>query len=287
MRPTPGPGRVHRHARWTLRTGAVVLAVWSVVALLAPVLAPYDPTALGTLGADAYRAPGRVHPLGTDEFGRDVWSRVIWGARVSLVIGAGVALLASTLGASVGLVAGARGGKVDGILMRAVDLMLAIPRPYLVLLVVGILRPSLPLLVIVLSATGWMQTARVVRAAVREIASGPYVEAAHALGLPPWRVLWRHILPNAAAPLIVSATAMVGQTILVENALSFLGMGVPVPTPSWGAMVEEGRKVFPGVWWVSVAPGVAIACTVLLCNLTGDALRDGLDPRAGEGGGGG
>ena len=283
---TLGPAGVRRHARWTLRTGAALLAVWSVVALLAPVLAPYDPTALGTLGADSYRAPGRTHPLGTDEFGRDVWSRVVWGARVSLLIGAGVALLASTLGAAVGLVAGARGGKVDGILMRAVDLMLAIPRAYLVLLVVGILRPSLPLLVIVLSATGWMQTARVVRAAVREIAAGPYVEAAHALGLPPWRILWRHILPNAAAPLVVSATAMVGQTILVENALSFLGMGVPVPTPSWGAMVEEGRKVFPGVWWVSVAPGVAIACTVLLCNLTGDALRDLLDPRAGESGGG-
>lgn len=250
--------------------------------MLAPVIAPYDPTALGQLGTDSYQAPGHGHPLGTDEFGRDVWSRVLWGARASLAVGAGVALLASTLGACIGLVAGARGGRLDSVLMRGVDLLLAIPRTYFVLLVVGILRPSLPLLVIVLSATGWMPTARLVRAAVRGIAAGPYVEAARALGLPPARVLWRHILPNAAAPLVVSATAMIGQTILIENALSFLGLGVPVPTPSWGAMVEEGRKVFPEVWWVSAGPGIAIVSTVLLCNLTGDALRDVLDPRAGE-----
>lgn len=281
----PDPRRVHRHARRTLQAGAVLLALWTAVALLAPVLAPYDPTALGTLGADAYQAPHRAHPLGTDEFGRDVWSRVVWGARVSLAVGAGVALLAATLGACVGLLAGGRGGKLDAVLMRGVDFMLAIPRTYLVLLVVGVLRPSLAVLVVVLSLTGWMHTARIVRATVRGIASGPYVEAARALGLPPWRVLWRHILPNAAAPLVVSASAMVGQTVLIENALSFLGLGVPVPTPSWGAMVEEGRKVFPQIWWVSVAPGVAIAATVLLFNLTGDALRDVLDPRAGETGG--
>lgn len=281
MRAPPDPRRIRRHARRTLQVGAALLGLWSAVALLAPVVAPYDPAALGTLGADSYQAPRRAHPLGTDEFGRDVWSRVVWGARVSLAVGAGVALLASTLGACVGLVAGARGGKLDAVLMRGVDLMTAIPRTYLVLLVVGILRPSVAVLVVVLSATGWMHTARLVRAAVRNIASGPYVEAARALGLPPWRVLWRHILPNAAAPLVVSASAMVGQTVLIENALAFLGLGVPVPTPSWGAMVEEGRKVFPQVWWVSVAPGVAITATVLLFNLTGDALRDVLDPRAG------
>lgn len=281
MRAPPDPRRIRRHARRTLQVGAAMLGLWSAVALLAPVVAPYDPAALGTLGADSYQAPRRAHPLGTDEFGRDVWSRVVWGARVSLAVGAGVALLASTLGACVGLVAGARGGKLDAVLMRGVDLMTAIPRTYLVLLVVGILRPSVAVLVVVLSATGWMHTARLVRAAVRNIASGPYVEAARALGLPPWRVLWRHILPNAAAPLVVSASAMVGQTVLIENALAFLGLGVPVPTPSWGAMVEEGRKVFPQVWWVSVAPGVAITATVLLFNLTGDALRDVLDPRAG------
>jgi peptide/nickel transport system permease protein len=131
-----------------------------------------------------------------------------------------------------------------------------------------------------------MHTARVVRATVQSVARGTFVQAAHALGLPPWRVLGAHVLPNAAAPLVVSATAMVGQTILIENALSFLGLGVPVPTPSWGAMVDEGRKVFPGVWWVSLVPGAAITLTVLLCNLTGDALRDVLDPRSGESGAG-
>jgi peptide/nickel transport system permease protein len=276
-------------ARWAKRnaprpialwSGVVFLSAWLAAAAFAPVLAPYDPTAVGTLGSDTYRAPSAAHWLGTDEFGRDVWSRVVWGARVSLAIGAGVALLASTLGAAIGLWAGWKGGRTDAILMRAVDLLMSVPRTYWIVLVVGVLRPSLAVLLLVLACTGWMATARLVRAAVRAQARGPAVEAARALGLPPWRIALRHVLPQAAAPLLVSATAMVGQTILIENALSFLGLGVQVPTPSWGAMVEEGRKVFPDVWWVAVAPGVAITITVLACNLTGDALRDALDPRS-------
>jgi peptide/nickel transport system permease protein len=270
------PARVRRRV---LRTVALCAAGGVLVALLAPMLAPYDPAAVGDL-LHGYGAPSRAHWLGTDEFGRDVLSRLLWGARVSLTIGGLTALLAGTLGGLVGLVAGLRPGRIDAILMRGVDLLLSLPRTYLVVLVAGLLRPSLPVLVAILAATGWMRTARLVRAQVHDVARGSYVEAARALGLSPWRIALRHVLPNAAAPLIVSVTAMVGNTILVESALSFLGLGVQVPTPSWGAMVEEGRQVFPDLWWVAITPSIAITCTVLTCNLLGDALRDALDPRA-------
>src|SRR5262245_8663936 len=159
-------------------SGVVFLVAWIAAAALAPMLAPYDPTAVGTLGVDTYRAPSSAHWLGTDEFGRDVWSRVVWGARVALAIGAGVALLASTLGAAVGLWAGWKGGRTDAILMRVVDIMLSVPRTFLIVLVVGVLRPSLAVLLFVLACTGWMATARLVRAAVRAQARGPAVEAA-------------------------------------------------------------------------------------------------------------
>ncbi len=275
-RPTSKPARARRRA---LRAALACAAVGVLVALLAPRLAPYDPSAVGDL-VHGYGAPSHAHWLGTDEFGRDVLSRLLWGARVSLTIGGLTALLAGTLGGLVGLAAGLRPGPVDAILMRGVDLLSALPRTYLVVLVAGLLRPSLPTLVVVLATTGWLRTARLVRAQVHGVARGPYVEAARALGLSPWRIALRHVLPNAAAPLIVSVTAMVGNTILVESGLSFLGLGVQVPTPSWGAMVQEGRKVFPELWWVAITPSIAITCTVLACNLLGDALRDALDPRS-------
>jgi peptide/nickel transport system permease protein len=271
--------------RRALHLGVGLAGAVALVALLAPRLAPYDPIAVGDLSTGAYRPPSASHWLGTDEFGRDVLSRVLWGARVSLAIGALSALLATTLGAVVGLVAGYRGGRTDGVLMRGVDLMLAVPRPFLVVLVAGLLRPAVPILVLVLGATGWMGTARLVRVEARRVAGAPYIEAARGLGLPGWRILVRHVLPNVASTLVVSATLMVGQTILAENALSFLGLGVQVPTPSWGAMIQEGRKVFPHVWWVSLFPGLALFATVLACNLLGDTLRDALDPRLAPGGG--
>jgi len=254
-------------------------AAIALVGLLAPRLAPYDPIAVGDLAQAAYHGPSARHWFGTDEFGRDVLSRVLWGARVSLAIGALAALLATTLGAVVGTAAGMRGGRLDNVLMRGVDLLLAIPRTFLVVLVAGLLRPSLPVLVVVLGATAWMGTARVVRVQVRALANADFIAATRTLGVPAWRIWLRHVLPNIASVLVVSSTLMVGQTILAENALSFLGLGVQVPTPSWGAMVQEGRKVFPDVWWVSGFPGLALTLTVLACNLAGDALRDALDPR--------
>lgn len=264
--------------------GLALVLVLGFVALLAPLLAPYDPAALGDLATDAYRPPGPGHWLGTDRLGRDVLSRLLYGARVSLGIAFLTMAMAAGLGTAVGLVAGYRGGVVDGVAMRCVDLLLAFPRLFLVLLAAGLLHPSIGLVIVVLAATGWMHTARIVRAEVLAVRRATYVEAARALGLPGHRVLVRHVLPNVAAPLLVSATLLVGQTILAESALSFLGLGVQVPTPSWGQMVDEGRRVFPSVWWVSAFPGLAITATVVGYNLLGDALRDAFDPHTRPGG---
>jgi peptide/nickel transport system permease protein len=275
-------GRRLRGARFGL---ALVIA-FALLALLAPLLAPYDPLRLGGLGAAAFRPPDTAHWFGTDAFGRDVFSRTLFGARISLAIGVLTAALAVGIGTLVGLAAGWSGSRTDAVLMRAVDLLLAFPRLFIVLLLAGLLHPSASLVVLVLGLTGWMQTARLVRSQVRSVRHGAYVEAARALGLSTARILGRHVLPNVASPILVSATIMVGQTILMESALSFLGLGVQVPTPSWGQMIDEGRREFPAVWWVSLFPGLAITLTVIGYNLLGDALRDVFDPRWRADGGG-
>ena len=180
---------------------------------------------------------------------------------------------------NIGLLAGYRGGWLDSILMRFIDLLIAFPRIFLVLLVISLAEPSLWLVVIVLAVTGWMATARLVRSEVLSVRERDYVQAARALGLPGWRIVLMHVLPNTMAPIVVSATLMIGNVILAESVLSFLGLGVPVPMPSWGAMVDEGRAVFPAVWWLATFPGIAITVTVVAFNLLGDGLRDALDPR--------
>lgn len=284
----PGTGRrpasrdgflVHLLRTRTARVGIAIVLGFAVAAILAPLLVRHDPAAVGDLAASASRPPSREHWLGTDAFGRDLYSRLLYGGRVSLAIGFSTAALAAAIGTAVGLVAGYRGGRLEEALMRGVDLMIAFPRLFLVLLVVALVGPSIVLVVLMLASTGWMSTARLVRAQVWSLRRADYVLAAVALGMPLRRVLWRHILPNVSAPIIVSATLIVGQTILIESGLSFLGFGVQVPTPSWGAMIDEGRRAFPGSWWVSLFPGMAITLTVVGYNLLGDALRDALDPR--------
>jgi len=260
-------------------TGAALVAALCLGALLAPLLAPYDPSEFGDISATGYRAPSAAHWLGTDQYGRDVLSRLLFGARISLSIGFVAVAFAVGIGTLVGLAAGYLGGRADNVLMRLVDLGLAFPRLFLVLLVVGLVGPSIWLVIAVLGATGWMGTARLVRAQVLGIRGADYVRAAVALGYSTPRIVWRHVLPNAMAPVVVSATLLVGQTILTEAVLSFLGLGVQMPTPSWGVMIDEGRRVFPGVWWLSAFPGLAITLTVVGYNLLGDGLRDALDPR--------
>jgi peptide/nickel transport system permease protein len=221
----------------------------------------------------------RVHWLGTDKFGRDILSRIIYGSRISLSIGFVAMGIAITLGTLVGAVSGYYGKAADNIIMRMVDMLMAFPRIFLVLTLIALFRPTIWLIIAVLGATGWMGTARLVRGQILSLKEEEFIQAAHALGIGARRIIFRHILPNAMAPIIVTATLMVGSTILVEAALSFLGLGVQPPTASWGNIINQGRDNLLGAWWIATFPGLAIVLTVVAYNLFGDGLRDALDPR--------
>lgn len=227
------------------------------------------------------RPPSLAHPLGTDQLSRDVLARVAGGARVSLSVAAIAVAMSITLGALVGLVAGYHGGAIDAVLMRVVDAALAIPRLFLLLLLLALWeRIPLAAFILVVGATGWFGTSRLVRAEVLRLRESEYVLAARALGGGAGRIMFEHLLPNAVGPLLVAATLGVGEVILLEAGLSFLGLGIQPPTPSWGGMIFDAREVLVSAPWASVFPALAIALTVLSANLVGDALRDAVDPRS-------
>ena len=257
--------------------GGVVVALLGAVALLAPALAPYDPAAY-----DVKRillAPSVSHWFGTDQLGRDVLSRMLFGARISMAVGfisVGIAVLLGTL---IGTTAAFYGGRVDEALMRFVDLMLNFPRFFLLLTLIALLRPSIWVIMAVIGFTGWMGLARLVRGEILSLREREFVLGARALGAPDARIMLRHILPNALVPVLVSATLGVAAAILTESALSFLGLGVQPPTPSWGNILIDGKANIEIAWWLSVFPGLAILVTVLAYNLLGEGLRDALDPR--------
>jgi len=260
------------------RGAALVLLTLAMVAVVLPWFLP-DPSAIPDVLAGA-RPPTVAHPFGTDQLSRDVLSRVVTGARVSLLIAALAVLLSVSLGATVGMVAGFTGGWVDAVLMRLVDGALAIPRLFLLLLLILVWeRIPLGALVLVLGLTGWLGTSRIVRGEVLRLRHEGFILAARALGTSPRRILTTHLLPNVAGPLIVAATLGVGDVILLEAGLSFLGLGVQPPTPSWGGMILDARSVLLTAPWTSVFPGLAITLTVLAVNLLGDALQAALDPR--------
>ena len=264
--------------------GVAVLAIVAAAGVAAPLVTSGRPTAQGDIVATRFLAPlatdarGTVHPLGTDRFGRDVWTRLVYGARVSLGVGALAVLLAIAIGVAVGAVAGYWRGPVRSVLLAFTDFVLALPRVVLLLLLATLWRPSAALVILVLGLTGWMSVARLVQGEVRALAARPFVEGALALGLSRPRILWRHILPNALTPVIVAAALGIGNAIMLEAGLSFLGLGVQPPTPSWGNMIASGRDTLVNAPWVAAAPGLALVLVVVACTLLGDALQDALNP---------
>lgn len=265
----------HPSGRW----GALLLVAFALAALLGPLLLA-DPAEMPDVVAGA-TPPSAEHPFGTDHLNRDILSRVVNGARVSLTVAGLAVLLALTLGSAVGLTAGFFGGWVDAVLMRVVDAALAIPRLFVLLLLLVVWeRIPLPALILILGTTGWFGTSRLVRGEVLRIRQEPFVTAATALGASSWRTITRHLLPNAAGPVLVAATLGVGDVILLESGLSFLGLGIQPPTPSWGGMVLEAQPQLLSAPWTAIFPGAAIVVTVLAVNLLGDALSAALDPRS-------
>ena len=263
--------------------GALIVGLVVVAALAAPLLAttdPIDQDLTVVLKPPFWLPDGSLqHPLGTDHLGRDVYSRLVYGAQISLAISVLAALLGAAVGVAAGLLAGYRGGRIDALIMRIVDLNLAFPLILLALAVVALLGASLKNLVIVMSITTWMIYARVVRGLSLSLRQQEFVQAIRALGAHDARIIARHVLPNVLAPVMVIWTLEVARVILMESALSFLGLGVPPPTPTWGRMLAEGRDYLTVAAWIAVFPGLAILVTVLGINFLGDGLRDLLDPR--------
>jgi peptide/nickel transport system permease protein len=258
--------------------GAVILFGFIVVAIFAPWLATHDPD------LNNYRArvkpPSAEHWFGTDNFGRDIYSRVIYGARISLYVGIFSTVLGTAIGALTGILSGFLGGKVDQLVQRVTDVMFTIPGLVLAMAIVTMLGPSLLNVIIAIAIPRIPDTNRVIRSAVLSVKESLYIDAAHAIGCANWRIMLQHILPNVTAPYIVIASAGLAGAILVEASLSFLGMGVPPPAPSWGRMLStEGMRFFETAIWMAIFPGVFISAAVFGANLFGDALRDVLDPK--------
>ncbi|MCO6383300.1 MAG: ABC transporter permease [Vannielia sp.] len=264
--------------------GAVLIVGIILVALLAPVLDLPDPTR-GDLRArlagptwEGLFSPG-AHPLGTDEVGRDILSRLIHGSRITLLVASTAVLLGGIVGTVLGIVAGYKGGIVDRLLMRLVDIQLAVPLMLLALLVVAALGPSLRNVVLVLALTSWIRYARIIRAQVLSLREREFVQSARAIGASTRRIMFLHILPNVLTPALVVGTLELARVIIMDSALSFLGLGVQPPTPSWGRMLADGRVYLSSAWWAVTFPGLAIVLTVLSVNLFGDWLRDYFDPK--------
>lgn len=269
--------------RRTALFGLGVVITVLLAAAFAPWLTPFDPLEQDInqrLREPGWQtAEGRIHALGTDHLGRDILARVIFGSRIALLVGLSAVLISGVLGMAIGLVSGYFGGKVDDFFMRLADIQLAFPFILLAIAVIGVLGPSLRNIIIVIGVSSWVVYARVVRGEVLSIREREFVQAAIALGSRDGRVLVRHVLPNAFTPWLVVATLDMARVIVIESALSFLGLGVQPPTPTWGGMLADGRVYLSTAWWLATFPGLAILVTVLGINLLGDGLRDTLDPR--------
>ncbi|MFE2378953.1 ABC transporter permease [Streptomyces sp. NPDC059398] len=285
--PPRGPGSAVLRALLRNRLAVVALAVLAVMliaAVFAPLIAPHDPNTqnlLLRLRPPAWQHGGSsAHLLGTDQLGRDMLSRVIYGTRVSLLVGAGAALLAGVIGTAVGLASGYFGGWTDRVLMRLADVQLAFPAILLALAIVGFLGSGLWYVILVLGFTGWVSYARVVRSEVMSLRSRDFITEARAIGVTDRTIMRRHLLPNVMAPLATIATLHIAAAIVAEASLSYLGLGVPKETVTWGSMLSDGQLYLGTSWWLAVFPGAALMITSLAVNITGDALRDVADPKA-------
>jgi peptide/nickel transport system permease protein len=278
----PGGGLYVASGRFgtAAKVAAAILIILYLAALFAPVLAPYAPTQQLDIVALKDRPPSLAHLFGTDQFSRDVLSRVLYGARVSLSVATLAVLLAAVVGTSYGLVSGLLGGAVDVVLMRLLDAILAIPRVLLLIAILALWSPvPLPVLVVLLGLTGWFEVSRLVRAETLTLREREFVTAARAMGAGQARIMVHHLLPNVLGPVIVATTLNIGNLIVLEAGLSFIGVGVREPAASWGTMFQQGTEAFAGTWWAALFPGLAIVITVLCFNVLGDALRQTLDPR--------
>jgi peptide/nickel transport system permease protein len=260
--------------------GGVIVLVLFVTAVLAPFVSPYNPDDIDR--KHILEPPERLHPLGTDDLGRDVLSRMIWGSRISLSVGFVAVGIATLIGMMLGALSGYYGGWTDRVIMRFIDIMLSIPTFFLILAVIAFIGPSIWNIMTVIGLTSWMSVARLVRAEFLTLKEREFVLAARAVGAGDLRIIFRHIMINSMAPVLVSAVLGVAGAVLVESALSFLGIGVQPPTPSWGNILNLGKDNIEIAWWLSVFPGLAILITVLGYNLLGEGIRDSIDPRLRE-----
>jgi peptide/nickel transport system permease protein len=267
---------------WLVLAGLGFVGLLILVAVAAPLIAPQDPTRQslrGRLGAPTLEgSDGRAHLLGTDHLGRDVLSRVIHGSRVSLLVGFAAVLVGGLLGSAAGILAGFSRGRLDAVIMTVADAQLAFPFILLAIGIIAVLGPSFPTLVVVIGLSGWVSYARILRSQVLVVRSREFVESIHALGGSLGRIVLRHVLPNVLSSIVVIATLELARAIVLEATLSFLGLGIQPPTPSWGGMVHEGREYLESAWWISTFPGLVLMITSIVVSRTGDWLRDVLDP---------
>jgi peptide/nickel transport system permease protein len=290
MVPSSGVARgpATRRWRWLKRNfgGAVgisILGIATLIAIFAPLIAPFDPIKMELVSrlrppTISWTGFGQ-HPLGTDQLGRDMWSRIVFGSRFTLLIALGGVVFGGLLGATIGMVAGYSRGVADLVLMRVADVQLALPVLLLALMIMAVLGANAVTLTVVLALTGWTRYARVVRGEVLSLRAREFVLSAEAAGAGPTRIVFRHILPNVLTPIVVVATLEMARLILMESSLSFLGLGVQAPAPSWGRMLSEGRQYMESAWWLATLPGIMIVLVILGVSLVGDWLRDFYDPK--------
>jgi peptide/nickel transport system permease protein len=271
-----------RRVPWLTAAGVGFVLLVGAAAAAAPWLAPADPerqSLRGRLSPPTREgADGRAHLLGTDHLGRDVLSRVIYGSRVSLIVGFSAVVIGGLLGSTLGILAGFAGGRLDGAVMTVADAQLAFPFILLAIGIIAVLGPSFPTLIVVIGLSGWVSYARILRSQVLVLRSREFVEAIHALGGSVARIILRHVLPNVLSSIVVVATLELARSIVLEATLSFLGLGIQPPTPSWGGMIQEGRDYLDSAWWIATCPGIVLMLTSIVVSRTGDGLRDLLDP---------